>query len=165
MKKIITTLLTTGALFSVPSYAQDVEQEQAMCLAKNIYHEARGESMLGQQAVALTTINRANDKRWPATYCGVIYQAYQFSWTLKRADSGKWIPMSKEELEKLHEPKQEHIEVAENVYFGTVEDFTNGANHYWACSGKNRIAPPKWAVKKYNSGDYQKFDNHCFIKL
>lgn len=52
------------------------------CLALNIYHEARGESVLGQLAVAQVTINRTRDPRWPNTICEVVYQRAQFSWTL-----------------------------------------------------------------------------------
>ena len=50
-------------------------------MALNIYHEARGEVTEGQIAVAQVTVNRAKDKRWPDTICGVVYQSKQFSWT------------------------------------------------------------------------------------
>jgi len=56
------------------------------CLAKNIYHEARGESQLGKIAVAQVTMNRVkHETRWPGTVCEVVYQQVrgvpQFSWT------------------------------------------------------------------------------------
>lgn len=51
------------------------------CLAKNIYHEARGESEKGWQAVAWATLNRTQDGRFPSTICKVVYQPYQFAWT------------------------------------------------------------------------------------
>lgn len=51
------------------------------CLASNVYHEARGESMKGKIAVALVTLNRSEDERFPKTICGVVYQKHQFSWT------------------------------------------------------------------------------------
>ena len=62
------------------------------CLAENIYHEARGESTAGKMAVALVTLNRVEDKRFPNTVCGVVKQtkyypsgridlhSCQFSW-------------------------------------------------------------------------------------
>lgn len=50
------------------------------CLAKNIYHEARGESSKGQLAVVAVTLNRVNSQRYPSTICGVVKQKYQFSW-------------------------------------------------------------------------------------
>ncbi|WP_143145744.1 cell wall hydrolase [Devosia enhydra] len=48
--------------------------EERDCLAKAIYHEARGESEDGQWAVANVIINRAFSKKYPSTLCGVIYQ-------------------------------------------------------------------------------------------
>ncbi len=44
------------------------------CLATAIYHEARGESELGQRAVAQVILNRVEDHRYPNSVCGVIYQ-------------------------------------------------------------------------------------------
>jgi spore germination cell wall hydrolase CwlJ-like protein len=54
------------------------------CLAKNIYHEARGESTLGKYAVAQVTINRVRNHQFSNTICGVVHEPYQFSWTLNR---------------------------------------------------------------------------------
>lgn len=54
------------------------------CLARNIYHESRGESREGKLAVGLVTLNRARDNRFPNTVCGVVNQrtrsVCQFSW-------------------------------------------------------------------------------------
>ncbi len=53
--------------------------EQMRCLAGAVYFESRGEPLYGQLAVAEVVINRAEDRRWPASYCGVVYQRSQFS--------------------------------------------------------------------------------------
>lgn len=53
----------------------------ALCLAANIYHEARGEPIDGQMMVAQVTINRVMSPRYPDTVCGVVYDKKQFSWT------------------------------------------------------------------------------------
>ena len=45
-----------------------------MCLALNIYFEARNESIAGQIAVAEVTLNRVASKNYPNNVCGVIYQ-------------------------------------------------------------------------------------------
>lgn len=54
------------------------------CLARNIYHESRGEPREGKFAVGLVTINRVRDGRFPSTVCGVVNQrtrsVCQFSW-------------------------------------------------------------------------------------
>ncbi|TNC74996.1 cell wall hydrolase [Rubellimicrobium roseum] len=44
------------------------------CLAEAIYHEARGESLTGQIAVAEVVLNRRDSGRYPATVCGVVEQ-------------------------------------------------------------------------------------------
>ena len=49
-----------------------------LCLTLNVYHEARGESLSGQFAVAHVTLNRA--KRKAKNVCRVVYQKGQFSW-------------------------------------------------------------------------------------
>ena len=59
------------------------------CLARNVYYEARGESLQGQKAVALVTLNRAESPMFPNTICGVVNErkkvakrgvVCQFSW-------------------------------------------------------------------------------------
>lgn len=55
--------------------------DQQYCLAQNIYFEARGESKLGQEAVAWVTLNRVMDPARPKTICAVVWQDSQFSWT------------------------------------------------------------------------------------
>lgn len=72
-----------------------VTQRDVTCLAENIYHEARGESVKGQVAVAQVTINRMlHDKQFKTSICGVVYERAQFSWTLdkrkKIKDSPAW---------------------------------------------------------------------------
>ena len=53
--------------------------EEMRCLAGAVYFESRGEPLDGQLAVAETVINRSEDRRWPASYCSVVYQRAQFS--------------------------------------------------------------------------------------
>jgi spore germination cell wall hydrolase CwlJ-like protein len=64
------------------------------CLARNIYHEARGESIEGQLAVAQVTVNRVRSGKFQPTVCGVVHAHRQFSWTLdkrkKIKDSKAW---------------------------------------------------------------------------
>jgi len=55
--------------------------DQQYCLAQNIYFEARGESHLGQEAVAWVTLNRVMDPDRPKTICAVVWEDNQFSWT------------------------------------------------------------------------------------
>ena len=53
--------------------------QQTNCLATAVYFEARGESLEGQLAVAHVIMNRAASGRYPADWCGVMTQPWQFS--------------------------------------------------------------------------------------
>jgi len=50
------------------------------CMAKNIYHEAANEPIIGRYAVAQITLNRKMNPRYPKKICEVILDPYQFSW-------------------------------------------------------------------------------------
>jgi spore germination cell wall hydrolase CwlJ-like protein len=102
---------------------------QTICLAKNIYWEARGEPLIGQYAVASVTLNRVAHKRFPNTICRVVYQRNQFSWTIthKRArirDVVAW------QVAKY---------IARSAREGLIKDVTGGATHYHATYVK-----PRW---------------------
>ena len=78
--------------FAIDEFKAEDYTRQRDCLALNIYHEAKGESELGQRAVAYVTLNRTNDERYPDDVCEVVHQAQigsdgqpkrnkcQFSW-------------------------------------------------------------------------------------
>ncbi len=53
--------------------------EQANCMAVAVYHEARGEDVDGQLAVARVIMNRAASGKYPTSWCGVVKQPWQFS--------------------------------------------------------------------------------------
>lgn len=60
--------------------AADIE-----CLAQNIYHEARGESLQGQIAVAQVTVNRVKSGKFQNSVCKTVFASKQFSWTLDKS--------------------------------------------------------------------------------
>lgn len=55
------------------------------CMAKNIFHEARGEPTKGKYAVAQVTLNRMKNPKYPTTVCDVVMDPYQFSWANDRS--------------------------------------------------------------------------------
>ncbi|WP_374335948.1 cell wall hydrolase [Methyloversatilis sp.] len=57
-----------------------------LCLSLNIYHEARGESLDGQYAVAQVTMNRAGDS---SKVCEEVMKPKQFSWANKMVRNGR----------------------------------------------------------------------------
>jgi N-acetylmuramoyl-L-alanine amidase len=75
----------------------EVRDKQLDCLAKNIYHEAKGEPFEGKVAVAQVTLNRAASGQFPSDICKVVYQKNvvyekvlcQFSWYCDQATMAK----------------------------------------------------------------------------
>ena len=101
-----------------------------LCLAINIYHEARSEMIPGQYAVANVTMNRARDKR---RVCDTVTEPKQFSWTNKLVtrQQGRVV------LKREGYPKDEYawgraLKIAKVVLKRPDIDFTNGATHYHA---------------------------------
>lgn len=82
-------MIAEALLGLMVTFSSPAEHE---CLAKNIYFEARNQSVAGKIAVAQVVINRANSPRFPNTICKVVYQGIkqkngsmkrhlcQFSW-------------------------------------------------------------------------------------
>lgn len=82
MSHTSTVLLVLAlTLIGFTANATTYSEKQLNCLAQNIYHESRGESIQGQFAVAFVTLNRTEDENFPRSICGVVYQKGQFSWT------------------------------------------------------------------------------------
>lgn len=90
-------------------------QSEIRCLAEMVYHEARGETTAGQEAVAEVIINRAEHPSYPSNLCSVIRQPGQFA-------------PAKAIREKAAYRKAE--QVAERVASGEVSDKTAGATHF-----------------------------------
>ena len=104
------------------------KREPLYCGAQNIYHESRGESNLGQRAVANVVRNRVASEHYPNTICEVVWQPKQFSWT---ADKISDEPTNRKALVKA---------VWLHIISG-MRDNTKGATHYYA---HNKV-DPFWA--------------------
>ena len=52
-------------------------QKEMICLADNIYFEARNEPVEGMYGVAFVTMNRVRDGSYPNTICNVVKQKFQ----------------------------------------------------------------------------------------
>jgi N-acetylmuramoyl-L-alanine amidase len=115
-----------------------------MCLALNIYHEARGETLAGQLAVGFSTMNRVADKRYPATVCGVVKQAKYYSWDLDNPIKHKcqysWFCDGLSDVPQDDKAMLESTILAQNIYYGQVTDISEGSTHYHA-----KYVNPYWA--------------------
>ena len=62
----------------------DAGSRELECLAVGVYFEAKSEPLAGQLAVGHVIANRANSgRRFPSSYCGVLFQRGQFSFVRK----------------------------------------------------------------------------------
>lgn len=61
-----------------------LKNDDINCLALCIYSEARGEPTEGQYWVGHVVLNRVKDKSFPNTIYGVVFQKFQFSWTINK---------------------------------------------------------------------------------
>lgn len=102
-------------------------RKQVDCLAENIYHEAGFEPLDGKKAVALVTMNRTQDDRFPQSICGVVKQkaqgTCQFSWFC--------LPVT---LKRDSEAYRQSLNTALFVYanYEKLKDITHGALYYHA---------------------------------
>ena len=169
MKLLAALFLLIVSTVSVQAGTTEQHQQQIDCIAENIYWEARNQSVKGMIAVGLVTSNRVEDKRYPDTFCEVIYQGptrrswknpletypvrhrCQFSWYCDgKADD---IPDSEYDA-YVYEIAQN---IAVKIYFGNFfDDFTRGATHYHAY-----YVQPEWAVTKTRTVD---IGDHIFYR-
>ena len=77
----------TGNLSSlVTQYrSSDAGGRELECLAGAIYFESKSEPLSGQLAVGQVIANRSKSGRFPASYCGVVFQRSQFSFVRGRS--------------------------------------------------------------------------------
>ncbi len=60
-----------------------IKDQERKCIKNALYYEARSEGTVGILAVASVIENRKNHANYPDSYCGVIQQRKQFSYTLE----------------------------------------------------------------------------------
>jgi spore germination cell wall hydrolase CwlJ-like protein len=188
---------TTGATLTTQAKHilwQELEQEgvdkkyhaEVMCLAENIYFEARAESYSGKAAVGNVTKNRVEDARWPATYCEVVMQGpvreswktkqdpnlkpiyypikhrCKFSWYCDGQKDVIWANYEKtgQTIEGNARAWRESVQLA--IYIVgvgqmSIKDNTKGAVFYYA----HNLVYPHWADSKQYIGV---LGNHTFMK-
>lgn len=114
--------------------------EVIMCLALNVYHEARGEKYTGQVAVSEVVRTRMEKSTWPNDGCAVVWQRKQFSWTIG------------------YKAKNVNIKpYYEGAVKSATTNYSNGADHYHTID----IIPPDWAD---DMEVVQVIGNHIFYR-
>ena len=118
------------------------------CMALNIYFEAYEESIKGQLAVGLVTLNRVKSPYYPNTVCGVVYQHKQFSWYWDGKSDRPKYPRKYETALLL---ASSLLDQESNIF-----DFTYGADHYHA-----DYVNPYWS---HDMIKVVKIDTHIFYR-
>ena len=107
-----------------------------MCLAMNIYHEARSEPLAGQLAVGYSTMNRVSDERYPDTVCEVVYQAKYNAWDdknpIRHRCQYSWFCDGMSDVPTDDQAMMDSTILAQKIYYGVGIDFSGGATHYHA---------------------------------
>jgi N-acetylmuramoyl-L-alanine amidase len=109
-----------------------------LCLALNVYHEARSEPVMGQYAVAMVTLNRARGDQ--SRVCAEVFKPFQFSWANSRVvkTKGGWlIPQGLQPSEEVAWDKAQRIAAA--TLQGRMIDVTLGSTYY-----HTRDVKPAW---------------------
>jgi len=118
-----------------------------VCLALNVYHEARSQPFIGQVAVAQVVMNRVRDDRYPDNVCDVVYQGQTYSWKpdfpVRNRCQFSWYCDGKSDTPKDKEAWERARLVSHGVYNGNLDDFVEGATHYHA-----HYVRPEWAETK-----------------
>ena len=163
------------------------DHNEVLCVAENIYFEARAESYSGKAAVANVTRNRVLDNRWPDTYCEVVQQGpkreswktkqtadkndavyypikhrCQFSWYCDGKKDVIWANYEKtgQTIEGNARAWTESVQLAIMVAGATelqIKDNTGGAVFYY----NHNLVYPNWADAMQTIGI---LGNHTFLK-
>lgn len=127
-------------------HPNDALVRETICMARNIYHESRGEPPQGQAAVAYVVLNRVKDADFPKTPCAVIDQPGQFSWTSgkRNAMPGEW------------EAYTEAMQIAVEAMAGELPNPIANATYFHAA----RMGTPGW-TRRFDT--VRVIGNHKFL--
>ena len=121
--------------------------EAIVCLALNIYHEARDQPFIGQVAVAQVVMNRVYDDRYPDHPCEVVFQGPTYSWKpdfpVRHRCQFSWYCDGKSDKVYDEDAYRQALTIAHGVYYDDLDDFVEGATHYHAT-----YVLPEWAESK-----------------
>lgn len=140
---ILTTFGAAMTMVLIATHQRQLERQELLCLAKNVYYEARGEPAAGQYAVAEVTMNRYASGRYGDTVCEVVYQkgwdpirkryVAGFSWT----ELDELPPLGGKEWLRA-------VTIADTVYSGEDEPVLDDRTMFFHATWMK----PEWAQGK-----------------
>ena len=114
---ILNRLEKDGLILTEVKKLRKDKQDDVVCLALNIYNEARGSTLKDQIASSYVVFNRYEDNNYPLTLakserniCNIVFDRWQFCWTNGPViplpkEKGAWINSQKLALEIYSNPK------------------------------------------------------------
>lgn len=158
--------------YTMPNIINKEKDPQLYCMAQNIFFEAGTESYMGKVAVALVTMNRVKDARYPNDICQVVYQGpVRESWKtqvtpdkddaifypIKNRCQFSWYCDGKDDIPTNSVGWRHSQEIAIFVVkLGQWAGLLEGATHYHA-----DYVNPKWRKKLHLVGQ---IDRHIFYR-
>lgn len=131
-----------------------------MCMATNIYHEAKNQPMAGQIAVAQVVMNRVKDNRYPDNVCDVVKQGLTYKngkVVLGKCQFSWYCDGKKDDVNKKSEKWRNSLRYASMVITNRITlDVTEGATHYHAT-----YVRPAWARTKTKT---VRINRHIFYR-
>lgn len=114
---------------------QRIEQErfkarESNCLKNALWYEAGNQSLHGIKAVASVIDNRKNHPDYPDTYCGVINQPKQFSYTLLNKPDVEKLQHKFHRVETVAYKKVEYV--AQDMVQGKFEPVLDSSVRFYA---------------------------------
>ncbi|WP_226554740.1 conjugal transfer protein TraG N-terminal domain-containing protein [Celeribacter naphthalenivorans] len=124
-----------ASIYPAPMQPMAMSPRDRDIAIRTVLGEAAAESAEGQAAVALVIRNRVEDTRFPTTIEGVALQHKQFSaWNSDASGN---------HLVTKYNPGDPSYEkaayIVDTVMGGLVQDFTQGATHYYSPAGMNDL--------------------------
>lgn len=138
------------------------ENNEAYCLAQNMYFEAGNQPVAGKIAVSQVVINRTNHMNYPSTICGVVYDAkYRENWKgnfvpIRHKCQFSWFCDGKSDDPVDSKTWIQCLTLARNILQGEYGDITEGATHY-----HNVYVNPYWAD---SLNETVRINEHIFYK-
>lgn len=144
---LFSTVIKSSNLIPQITRLPEKEAQAMVCMALNVYHEARGSTVQDQMSTSYIVLNRMQDPSFPLTVCDVVWEyttmksgkkIAQFSWT---RDGASDIPKTKSSWELAQ--KIAYVVIKDSSLINLVGDRLNYFAH-------NSILPPSWARHAYD---------------
>ena len=158
MKRVLLYLTIPAISMAQPEMPSETTM-QKHCLSLNIYHEARGEVFVDGDfsgsyenwlVVAMITRNRIDNPYYPDSWCKVVYNPFQYSWT----HDGE--PDEPDLTKKIERDAWREINVFVGGFLANhryIKDPTEGSLDYAGCHVDN------YWTRAYTL--FKSFNNHC----